>query len=114
MTRCQLPAAEDQAPGDGKHPSFAGMAREPPVSQGNADAPRLGLADAGLGAAPDATARDPQPGPAPAQGHPWGHVELSLSRLGEAPHPSWYPGGDVRPPVVLTGALQGLLRSNKW
>lgn len=114
MTRCQLPAAEDQAPGDGKHPSFAGMAGEPLVSQGSADAARLWLTDAGLRAAPGATARDTQPGPAPAQGHLWGHVKLSLCRLGEAPHPGSYPGGDVRPPVVLTGALQGLLRSNKW
>lgn len=90
------------------------MAGEPLVSQGKAALPWLRLPDAGLGAARGATARDTHLGPAPAQGHPWGHVKLSLWRLGEAPHPGSYPGGDVRPPVVLIGALQGLLRSNKW
>lgn len=58
------------------------MAGEPLVSQGTADPPRL--ADAGLGAAPGDTARDMHTGPAPAQGHLWGRVKLSLWRLGEA------------------------------
>lgn len=57
-------------------------AREPLVSQGNTDLPLL--TDAGLGAAPRATGRDTRPGAAPAQGHPWGHVKVSLRRLGEA------------------------------